>query len=92
MEGIAIPFANYEGLHVEAGDLMEMVDINSSGVLVEGGTQEIIVLNPSKALLDFLKEMDVKYRNLTKSEVDRYVREVLGLIKESEEEEETGRG
>jgi len=84
MEGIAIPFANYEGVHVEAGDLMEMIDIHSSGVFVDGGKQEIIVLNPSKELLDFLRKMDVKFRNLSKSEVNMYVREVLGLIEESE--------
>lgn len=85
MEGIAVPIIGYRGEKIEWGDFVEMVDINSSGVFIE--PERVIILNPTKSLIDFFKDMGIEYRKLSKSEVDRYVREVLGLIKEEEEEE-----
>lgn len=82
MRGIAIPFSDYKK------EYEDVIDLNSSGIFIDGDRGEVIVLNPSEYLLDYLKKNKISFRELAKSEVDRYVWEVLGLIKEVGEESE----
>jgi signal transduction protein with GAF and PtsI domain len=71
MKGIGISFSDVKGVD------LDFLDLHSKGTIVDGNRLEVIVINPDDELMNALNRLGIKYRNLSKEETYRYVRELF---------------
>jgi len=73
MRGIAIPFEEEE---FKVRDL-KLLEAKSAYVTLDGDKREIVVINPKPDLIEELENRGIKFRELKKDELKRYLVDII---------------